>query len=140
MAPDHMQLQGMVMNEKELFKEYAQWWREFVAQVEPPLSEKEIIGIFVDTLRDPFFNRLVNNAASNFAHLVTIGDRIEKGLRGGKIQGAVVTLSAPEKYSGGFKKKREDDTNVISRGYKGKQQTSYGKFVVVVLIPYQQPT
>lgn len=39
MVPDRMQLQGMVMNEKESFKEYVQRWRELVAQVEPPLSE-----------------------------------------------------------------------------------------------------
>lgn len=81
MAPDRMQLQGMVMNEKESFKEYAQWWRELAAQVEPPLSEKEMTEIFVDTLKDPFFDRLVSSAASDFAHLVTIGDHIEKGLR-----------------------------------------------------------
>lgn len=135
-----MQLQGMVMNEKESFKEYAQWWRELVAQVEPPLSEKEMTGIFVDTLKDPFFDRLVSSAASDFAHLITIGDRIEKGLREGKIQGAAVTPNAPKKYYGGFQKKKEGDANAISRGYKGKQQTSYDQFVVVVPIPYQQPT
>lgn len=102
MEPDHMQLQEMVMNKKESFKEYAQRWRELVAQVEPPLSEKEMIGIFIDTLKDPFFDRLVSSAASYFAHLVTIGDRIEKGLRDGKIQGAVGALNASKKYYGGF--------------------------------------
>ncbi|XP_050909490.1 uncharacterized protein LOC127123302 [Lathyrus oleraceus] len=72
-------------------------------------------GIFVDTLKDPFFDRLVSSAESDFAHLVTIGDRIEKGLRDGKIPGAVTTSRAPKKYSGGFPKKREADaatTNV----------------------------
>lgn len=52
-----MQLQGMAMNEKESFKEYAQRWRELAAQVEPPLSEKKMTGIFVDTLNDPFFDK-----------------------------------------------------------------------------------
>ncbi|XP_050895879.1 uncharacterized protein LOC127102567 [Lathyrus oleraceus] len=107
--------------------------------VEPPLSEKEMTGIFVDTLKDPFFDRLVSSAASDFAHLVTIGDRIEKGLRDGKISGAVATSSAPKKYSGGFQKKREGETNAVSRGYKGKQQASYGQVAAVVPIPYQQP-
>ncbi|XP_050919451.1 uncharacterized protein LOC127136996 [Lathyrus oleraceus] len=85
MAPDRMQLQGMDMNEKESFKEYAQRWRKLAAQVEPPFSEKEMTGIFMDTLKDPFFDRLVSSAVFDFAHLVTIGDRIEKGLRDGKI-------------------------------------------------------
>jgi len=139
MAPDRMQLQGMAMKESESFKEYAQRWRELAAQVEPPLSEKEMTGIFVDTLKDPFFDRLVSSAASDFAHLVTIGDRIEKGLRDGKIPGAVTSPSAPKKYSGGFPRKREGETNAISRNYKGKQQASYGQVAVVVPIPYQQP-
>ncbi|XP_050890447.1 uncharacterized protein LOC127095858 [Lathyrus oleraceus] len=107
--------------------------------VEPPLSEKEMTGIFVDTLKDPFFDRLVSSAASDFAHLVTIGDRIEKGLRDGKISGAVATSCAPKKYSGGFQKKKEGETNAVSRGYKGKQQASYGQVAAVVPIPYQQP-
>lgn len=94
-------------------------------------------GIFVDTLKDPFFDQLVSSAASDFAHLVTIGDRIEKGLRDGKIPGAVTTPSAPKRYSGGFPKKREGETNAISRNYKGKQQASYGQVAVGVPIPYQ---
>lgn len=97
-------------------------------------------GISVNTLKDPFFDRLVSSAASDFSHLVTIGDRIEKGLRDGKIQGAVGTPSSPKKYSGGFQKKKEGDTNAISRGYKGKQQISYDQVAAVVPIPYQQPT
>ncbi|XP_050878389.1 uncharacterized protein LOC127082196 [Lathyrus oleraceus] len=139
MAPDRMELQGMAMKENESFKEYVQRWRELAAQIEPPLSEKEMTRIFVDTLKDPFFDRLVSSAASDFAHLVTIGDRIEKGLRDGKIPGVVAAPSAPKKYSGGFPKKREGETNAISRSYKRKQQASYGQIAAVVPIPYQQP-
>ncbi|XP_050901997.1 uncharacterized protein LOC127109180 [Lathyrus oleraceus] len=95
--------------------------------------------IFVDTLKDPFFDRLVSSAAFDFAHLVTIRDLIKKGLRDGKIPGAVAIPSAPKKYSGGFPKKREGETNTISRSYKGKKQASYGQVAVVVPIPYQQP-
>lgn len=57
------------MNEKESFKEYAQRWRESDAQVEPPMSEKEMTRIFVDTLKDPFFDRLVSSAVPGFSHL-----------------------------------------------------------------------
>ncbi|XP_050909267.1 uncharacterized protein LOC127123044 [Lathyrus oleraceus] len=121
MAHDLMQLQGMVMNEKESFKEYAQRWRELVAQVEPLLSEKEMTEIFVDTLKDLLFDRLMSSTVSYFAHLVTIGDLIEKALKDGKIQGTFGASNAPKKYSGGFQKKKEGDTNVISMGYNGKK-------------------
>ena len=85
MAPGRMQLHGIAMNERETFREYAQRWRELAAQVEPPLPEKEVTRIFVDTLNDPFFDRLVSSEVPDFAHLVTNGDRIKKGLKDGKL-------------------------------------------------------
>ncbi|XP_050889483.1 uncharacterized protein LOC127094733 [Lathyrus oleraceus] len=104
------------------------------------IEGNNIFGASAMNMRlDPFFDRLVSSAASDFAHLVTIGDRIEKGLRDGKISGAVATSSAPKKYFGGFQKKREGETNAVSRGYKGKQQASYGQVAAMVPIPYQQP-
>ncbi|RDY10804.1 hypothetical protein CR513_04605, partial [Mucuna pruriens] len=39
--------------EQEVFKEYAQRWRELVAQVQPPLIEKEIVTMFIDMLPSP---------------------------------------------------------------------------------------
>lgn len=50
------------MRERDSFKENAQRWRELDAQVEHPLYEKEMTGIFVDTLKDPFFDRLGRRA------------------------------------------------------------------------------
>lgn len=41
----------MVKNEGETFKEYAQCWKGVAAQVEPLLSEKEIMKMFIDTLQ-----------------------------------------------------------------------------------------
>lgn len=71
-----------------------------VAQVEPPLLEKEMTGIYVDTLKDPFFDRLVSSAAldfaSDFAYLVA-------------------TPNALKKYFGGFQK-NEKVTQVLYIG------------------------
>ena len=50
MAPDRNQLQGMTKREHESIKEYAQRWRDLVAQVVPPMTEREIITIMVDML------------------------------------------------------------------------------------------
>jgi len=54
MAPDRLQLQNMAKKSSETFKEYAQRWRELVAQVEPSLYEKEMITMFIETLQAPF--------------------------------------------------------------------------------------
>ena len=50
MAPNRMQLQNMEKKALETSREYAQRWRDVATQVEPPLSNKEIIAIFIDTL------------------------------------------------------------------------------------------
>ena len=47
MAPDRDQLRAMSQKDKETFKEYAQRWREVVAQIVPPLEEKEMTKIFL---------------------------------------------------------------------------------------------
>ena len=54
MTPGRMQLQNMAKKSSKTFKEYAQRWRELAAQVEPPLYEKEMITMFIETLQAPF--------------------------------------------------------------------------------------
>lgn len=54
MAPDKVQLQNIGKRDNETFKEYVQWWRRLVAQVEPHFLEKEIMAIFMDTLHSLF--------------------------------------------------------------------------------------
>lgn len=49
------------------------------------MSKREMTGIFVDTLKDTYFDRMVSRRAFGFANLVTIKDRVEKGLKYGKI-------------------------------------------------------
>jgi len=50
MASDRMQLQNMCKREHESFKEYAQRWRVLATQVVPPMMEREMITMMVDTL------------------------------------------------------------------------------------------
>ncbi|XP_052723746.1 uncharacterized protein LOC128193705 [Vigna angularis] len=84
-APDRLQLQNMSKKDNETFKEYAQRWRELAAQVEPPLYDREMVAMFVNTLQPPFYEHMVGNVSSNFADIIVIGERIEIGLKNGKI-------------------------------------------------------
>ncbi|XP_050915560.1 uncharacterized protein LOC127130632 [Lathyrus oleraceus] len=85
MAPDRRQLQSLSQKSNESSKCYAQQWKELAAQVQAPLLYKELVDLFVDTLQSPYFERMVGNALSDFAHLVTIGERIESALQSGRI-------------------------------------------------------
>ncbi|XP_058732769.1 uncharacterized protein LOC131604341 [Vicia villosa] len=96
MVPTRIQLQGLTQKVDESFREYAQRWRELAARVQPPLLERELIDMFMDTLQDPYLNRMVGCAASEFSTLVVIGERIEHGLLTGKIQNAATNFKFPE--------------------------------------------
>ena len=84
MGPDRMELQNMCKKEHETFKEYAKRWRDLAAQVAPPMMEKEMIIIIVDTLSVFYYEKMVSYTPSSFADLVFAAERIEVGLRRGK--------------------------------------------------------
>ena len=84
MALDRMQLQNMCKKEHESFKEYAQRWRDLAAQVAPPMMEREMITMIVDTLLVFYYEKMVGYTPSSFADLVFAGERIKVGLKRGK--------------------------------------------------------
>jgi len=126
MAPDRMQLQNMSKKGSETFKEYAQRWRELAAQVEPPLYKKEMIIMFIETLQPPFYEHVLGSVSSNFSDIVTIGERIEHGLKSGKIaQGSSAPISA-KKFGFSPGKKKEGEVQATSTApYWGGFQQQY---------------
>ena len=74
----------MSMKEHESFKEYAQRWRDLVAQVAPPMMEREMIKMIVDTLLVFYYKKMVGYTPSRFADLVFAGERIKVSLKRGK--------------------------------------------------------
>ena len=78
------------------------------ACVQPPLLEKELVDMFMCTLQGLYYEKMVGSVSSGFSDLVIIGERIEAGLKSGKIQGA--SSSTPynsKKHAPNFSKKRE---------------------------------
>ncbi|XP_058763419.1 uncharacterized protein LOC131636845 [Vicia villosa] len=96
MAPTRIQLQGLTQKVDESFRQYAQRWRELAARVQPPLLERELVDMFMGTLQDPYLNRMVGCTTSEFSALVVVGERIEHGLKTGKIQDVATTFEFPE--------------------------------------------
>ena len=74
----------MVSNEG--FKEYAQKWRDLAGRVQPPLSGRELVDMFLGTLSGPFFNHLIGSSSAGFTKLILTGEQIEAGIKSGKIQ------------------------------------------------------
>ena len=78
------------------------------AQVTPPMMEREMITMIVDTLPVFYYEKMIGYMPSSFADLVFSGERIKIGLRKGKFDYASTT-SFGNKRPGvnGAKKKRE---------------------------------
>ena len=69
LAPTRTQLQSMAMVSSEGFKDYAQKWRYLEGRVQPPLSERKLVDMFLGTFSGPFFNHLIGSSSVGFAEL-----------------------------------------------------------------------
>ena len=127
LTPTRMQLQSMSMGRDEKFKEYAQKWRDLAGRVQPPLSNRELVDMFMGTLTGPFFNHLIGNSSAGFTELILTGERIEAGIKSGKIQ--VESSSNAAKRSFGGKK----EANAVY-GQKSRAKTDRAQSVGAVVI------
>lgn len=108
MAPNRTQLQSLVQRPNETFKEYAQKWRELAARVQPPMVEKELVDMFMGTLQGHYYEKMIGCTFPGFSDLVTAGERIEYGIKVGKIQVASSSSNGAKKPFVGFPKKKEE--------------------------------
>jgi len=96
----------MSQKDSETFKEYAQRWREMAAQVDPSLSDKKMIALFIDTLREPFYDKMIGSTSSNFSDIVIIGERVESGMKSERITCLSSRAATVKKPSNMLGKKR----------------------------------
>ena len=94
----------------ESFHEYAHKWRDLVAQVQPSMTDKELNKMFLNTLKAPYYDRMIGNSNTNFSDVVSAGEMIENGVKLGKIESTKVKKPTT--------KKKEGETYVVS--YKRK--------------------
>ena len=105
-ALDQMSLQNMKKKASESFCEYAHKWRDLAAQVQAPMTDKELNKTFLNTLKAPYYDRMVGNSNTNFSNVVSAGEMIENGIKLGKIKSVEAKKPTP--------KKKEGETHTIS--------------------------
>jgi len=83
-----------------------------------------MITMFIETLQALFYEHVLRSVSSNFSDIVTIGERIEHGLKTGKIaQGSPVTTGAKKHgFNPGKKKKGEVQATSTAPYWGGFQQ------------------
>ena len=58
-----------------------------MAQVHPLMIEKELNKMFLNTLKTPYYDRMIGNSNTNFSDVVSAGEMIESGVKLSKIEG-----------------------------------------------------
>ena len=104
-TPDITSLSNLEKRDKESIREYAQRWRDLAAQVHPPLLDKEMVTLFANTLKDPYYEHVMGSSAQQFTDVVAVAERIEQGVKSGKSG----RISAPVEKKGFEGKKKEVD-------------------------------
>ena len=74
------------------------------------MTDKELHKMFLNTLKAPYYDRMIGNSNKDFSNVVSIGEMIEAGVKQGKIE----ALEAKRQI---FKRK-ERETHVVT--YQGK--------------------
>ncbi|CAL0323544.1 unnamed protein product [Lupinus luteus] len=109
-VPDRTQLQNMAKKPSESLREYVQRWRGLASQVLPRLDEEEQLSILIDTLQSPYYERLMGNVTTNFNALIKVGEKLEGGIKSGKIS-EECSVSV-KKHA--FMKKKDAETHFIA--------------------------
>jgi hypothetical protein len=122
MAPTKLQLQNQSQRSNETFKEYAQRWREMVSRVRPTLSDNELVDIFMGTLQGLYFEKMIGSSTTNFADMVTIGERVESELKSEKITDTTASQTTNKRPHGGFAKKKEGEANAVTARARPRYQ------------------
>uniref|UniRef100_A0A2N9IPG5 Uncharacterized protein n=1 Tax=Fagus sylvatica TaxID=28930 RepID=A0A2N9IPG5_FAGSY len=135
-APDRFDLQRMEKKSNETFREYAQRWREKAARARPPLDEREMIKIFfVDTLKNPYFDRMIGLQMQFFVDLIPVGERIEDALKTKKIVDMTALMALAEQAAKKAPtKKKEGDVQMIGRS-NGRPRQALPTFTMQPIQP-----
>ena len=94
-----------------------------MARVRPPMSEKEIVKVFVRVQEAEYYDRILLLVGEKFVEIVKVGETIEDRLKMGKI----AHVAASPGSSGTLKKKREEIASISYGRKKTPRSSSYSQ-------------
>ncbi|OMO77592.1 reverse transcriptase [Corchorus capsularis] len=85
------------------------------AQVRPTIGESEIFGLFIDTQKSIFYDKLFNMSGEPFAKIVVVGLKLDNSIKSGKI----VVPDEAKKGTTGKKKEEVSSVNQLVNNVGG---------------------
>ena len=92
-----------------------------------PLTDREMVDMFMGTLTGSFFNLLIGSSSSGFTEMILTGERIERGVISGKIPMASTSNDVKKPFVG------KKETNVVY-GKRSHSKNDHHQSVGAVLI------
>jgi len=110
----------MTQRDKETLKEYAQRWRDVAVQVSPRIEKKKMTKLFLKTLSQFYYERMVGSVPRDFTEMVNMGIQLEEGVREGRLAKGNEPTSSTKKFGNHLPKKKEQEVGMVAHG--GPQQ------------------
>jgi len=110
----------MTQRDKETLKEYAQRWRDVAVQVSPRIEKKKMTKLFLKTLSQFYYERMVGSVPRDFIEMVNMGIQLEEGVREGRLAKGNEPTSSTKKFGNHLPKKKEQEVGMVAHG--GPQQ------------------
>ncbi|XP_069144312.1 uncharacterized protein [Solanum lycopersicum] len=120
-VPNRYSLEKMKQKSTKSYQKFACRWRKEATRVRPPMTEKEIVKVFIQVQEPEYYDRIILLIRAKFAEIVKVGETIEDGLRSGKI----ARVSASLESSGLMRKRREEVAAVSYGGRKTPKNSSH---------------
>ena len=68
--------------------------------MQPPLMDKELNKMFLNTLKAPYYDWMIGNSNKYFSDVVSTGEMIEAGVKQGKIENPEAKKPIPKQKEG----------------------------------------
>ena len=109
-TPDRLALQTMEKKYNESFWDYVQRWRTVATQIQSPLIEIEITMLFLGTIQELYYDRLMHATTGSFASMVKAGNLVDQVIKNDKID-LGKSSSKPKRVN--FPRKKEGKTQAL---------------------------
>lgn len=83
-------------------------------RVRSALFDNKLVDIFMGVVQRLYFEKTIGSSSTNFADIMTISERVENGVKSGKIAAIVAQPAANKKWHEGFTRNKEGETSAIT--------------------------
>ena len=94
-------------------------------QVQPPLIEIEITMLFLGTLQEPYYDRLMHTATRSFANMVKAENLVDHAIKNDKID---LGESSSKPKMGNFPKKKKGEIQALYQQSQPNQSRGYASY------------